>query len=331
MLPLEEQLARSWPPQQWADVTVLVAVSGGPDSVALLRAMHQIRLPGPGRMVVAHFDHGLRGEQGLADSRFVRALSARLDLECAAGRVEAGEVAMPASEEAARAARYQFLQRAAAEHGARLIATGHTADDQAETILHRIIRGTGLAGVAGIPRTRTLGPASLIRPMLHVRRAEVVEYLAELGQPYQVDSTNAETRFTRNRIRHELLPHLAEHYNPAVADALLRLGRLAGEAQAVIDRLADELLERNASPLGGGEVLLDARTLSVQPRYLIREVLLALWRRQGWPLQAMGFEQFEELAEMLLTAAHGRPVASRTFPGSVAVAGQEGELRFVRQ
>ena len=155
------------------------------------------------------------------------------------------------SEATARTARYAFLQETAERFGARYVVTGHTADDQAETILHRIVRGTGIAGLAGMARVRPLGPAAtLIRPLLDFRRLELLAYLTDLGQPFRSDSSNSDTAFTRNRIRCRLLPELAAEYNPGVVASLVRLGRLAGEVQSVVDALVEDLAALCLLPAG---------------------------------------------------------------------------------
>ena len=215
--PLDQELAAAWPPESWADVSVLVAVSGGADSVALLRGLAGLKVGGEGKLVVGHFNHRLRGEESDGDEQFVARLAEELGLGLECGRLEAGDIdACPDGiEEAARRQRYRFLTETAERVGARYVACAHTADDQVETVLHRILRGTGIAGLAGIPRCRRLSPAvTLIRPLLEVRRAELVDYLASLGQSYREDSSNLDRRFTRNRIRHDLLPQLAKDFNP---------------------------------------------------------------------------------------------------------------------
>ena len=242
----ELRLAGSWPPEEWREVTVLVAVSGGPDSLALLRGLRALKIAGDGRLVAAHVNHQLRGSESDEDERFVREQCESLGLPCEVGKAPVAAIADEQGdgiEAAARQARYAFLTEAAHRVGARFVATGHTADDQAETILHRILRGTGIAGLAGSPRTRALSPATtLIRPMLTVRRAEVLAYLDRLGQPFREDRTNADRRFTRNRIRHELLPELARQYNPHVVEALVRLGKLARESQAALEPMIEDLM-----------------------------------------------------------------------------------------
>jgi tRNA(Ile)-lysidine synthase len=331
--PLESALAASWPPSEWRDVSVLVAVSGGADSVALLRAMHALKTGGEGRLLAAHLNHGLRGPEADADQAFVADLCAKLGVPCHVGRTDVEKLAAERGnglEEAAREARYQFLTRTAAESGARYLVTAHTADDRVETILHRILRGTGIAGLAGIGRTRFLPEAglTLIRPLLDIRRTELLAYLDELDQPFREDPSNRDPRFTRNRIRHELLPVLAERFNPGVAEALLRLGTLAGELQVVVDGRVEELAARSVAARSPGHVEIDPRPLADQPRYLVRELLIAVWREQGWPMQAMGFAEWDELAGLAAelavdpSARHPR----RVFPGGVMAEADSGRL-----
>lgn len=324
----ERRLAEDWAPSDWSDLTVLVAVSGGADSVALLRGLAALRRPGPGRLIVAHFNHALRAA-ATDDERFVVELCRDLGLVCEVGRARVAERAAECGdgvESAARHARYEFLQATAERLGARYVATAHTADDQAETIMHRILRGTGLAGLSGMPRSRPLGQAvTLLRPMLGLRRANVTAYLAELEQPFREDETNADRRFTRNRLRHDLLPQLAEEYNLQAADALLRLGRLAGEAQKIIGGLAADLLERCLRKQSPDRLLVDCRVLQDQSPYLVREALLLAWRSQGWPEQAMGLEQWDQLAAL---ARQQAAAASNTLtlPGAILAIRSRDEL-----
>jgi tRNA(Ile)-lysidine synthase len=314
---LEAKLAQSWPPESWGDVTVLLAISGGADSVALLRAMANLRPADGGRLVAAHFNHRLRGAEAAADESFVVQLSRQLDIPCEVGRADAGRLkAAPKQglEAAARKARYRFLQQTAHRVGARYVATAHTADDQAETVLHRILRGTGLNGLGGIRRARLLADGvALIRPLLEIRRAELLEYLASLNQPFRDDSTNRRPQFTRNRIRRDLLPKLAAQYNERVVEALLRLANLAADAQSVIDQLTAELAERCVRE-GRDGVEIDCTSIAGANRCLVRELLVLLWKRQNWPLRAMGYAQWEELASLAASPAAASPLA---LPGGV--------------
>jgi tRNA(Ile)-lysidine synthase len=310
---LEFKLSEAWPPSDWSDVTVIAAISGGCDSVALLRAMAAVRRPGPGRICVAHLNHQLRPNAN-DDEAFVVDLCRQLEVACEVGRI-AVEDSGDGIEAAARKARYRFLEQAAERWGARFVATAHTADDQAETILHRIVRGTGIRGLSGMARTRPLGHATLIRPLLAVHRVELQAYLDSLAQPYRHDETNADVRFTRNRIRHEVMPELRERFNPGVADALLRLGALAGETQAVVDGLVEELFARCVTIEGPRTASVDLRPLADRPRYIVRELLMALWRHQRWPLQAMGRRKWDDLSELALSSTPQR----QAFPGDILV------------
>jgi tRNA(Ile)-lysidine synthase len=326
-LPFDNRLLAAWPAERWRDLRVLAAVSGGADSVALLRAVVRLRGSSDG-LVAAHFNHGLRGERALADEQFVAELCRSLGVECVRGRAEgAGSHGSGESfEEAARRARYEFLRRAAEQHGARYVATGHTADDQAETILHHILRGTGLRGLAGMKRARPLGPAvTLVRPMLAIRRAEVLEYLAELRQPYREDETNLDQTLVRNRIRHTLLPLLAREYSGSIVESLLRLGALAGDAQRIIEAQAESLLERSLVSCDARRMVIDLRPLAASDPHLVREALIAAWRRQGWPLQSMGWAHWAQLAEMALAADAGE-VAPQVFPGAIRAERKGDEL-----
>ncbi len=329
----EQKLASAWPAENWRDVTVLLAVSGGADSVALLRAFKALRAGGTGGLFVAHFNHHLRGQQSDADQQFVAGLCETLQLESVIGH--APPLPSPARdsvpEATSRAARYEFLRQVAERRGARYLATAHTADDQAETILHHILRGTGLAGLAGMPRARVLTAAvTLVRPMLAVTRCETLAYLDSLGQTYCDDQTNRDLQFTRNRIRHELLPLLKRDYSTSVVESLLRLGALAADAQHVIDGLAESLLQRSSISSDATRVTLDCRALAGQDRHLVRELLLAVWRRQAWPLQAMGYAQWNLLAEMALAPAGDPTLRKQVLPGAITAQRQGEQLVLAR-
>jgi tRNA(Ile)-lysidine synthase len=323
LLSLEQKIELARPAGSWGEVRTIVAVSGGADSVALVRALQRTVTPRGQSLTVAHYNHGLRGEQSMADERFVCQLAQGLDLPCVVGRDEvlASADNPDGIEAAARDARYRFLQATAERLGARYILTAHTADDQAETILHHLLRGSGLAGLAGIPRTRVLSPAvTLLRPMLAIRRTEVLDYLNTLAQEYCHDATNDDRALTRNRIRHELLPLLTRDYAPGVVDSLLRTGALAGDAQRLIEAGAENLLDATIGERTSGRVTLDVGRLQQADRHLVREMFVVLWRRQDWPRQAMGWDQWNLLADLAQSSQGSTPAAAATImlPGAVS-------------
>jgi tRNA(Ile)-lysidine synthase len=301
---------------------VVVALSGGPDSVALARALLSVRGGPAVPLVLAHLNHRLRGAESDSDEQFVAALHAGL-LAAGVGGVELVceqiDVASRASgqganlESSARALRYEWLAGVARSRGLRRVATGHTADDQAETVLHHLLRGTGLDGLRGIAARRELGPGvEVVRPLLRLTRAEVLAYLEALGQPARQDSSNSDPRYTRNRIRHELLPRLAAEYNPRVAAALARLAEQAEEVCRAEEGPARELLRAAELPRAGPLVILDAPRLAEAPRRLVRRALRLVWAREGWPTGEMGHEEWERVAELVLA-----PEGALDLPGPV--------------
>lgn len=332
----ETKLAETWDPSEWGAVNVLVAVSGGPDSVALLRGLDSLKTAGSDHLVVAHFNHRLRGAESDADQAFVAETAARLGVPLEVGYPASGPIRSGRGdgfEAAARRARYQFFTATAAKVGARYVAVAHTADDQAETILHRILRGTGIGGLGGMRRVRPLcEAATLIRPLLSFRRAEVRAYLEDIGQPYQLDATNLDVRRTRNRIRHRLLPELAAEFNPDVTAALLRLGGLAGEVQSVVAGIVEQQIDRRLVESTPSVAYLDMSRWPDEPRYVLRELLMAVWRRQGWPRRPMSFEHWDILAAMAESSAQdpAGPSLRRSFPGGVVAESVSGALRLRR-
>jgi tRNA(Ile)-lysidine synthase len=283
----------------------VVAVSGGADSVALLRALQSLY---PTSLTVAHVNHQLRGAESDGDEAFVRELAGKLSLPCRVKSVDVAKRATGANLEAiARQVRYEFFGEVAAETSAGWIATGHTADDQAETVLHRLIRGTGLQGLRGIGHRR----ANIVRPLLGVSRVEVVEYLASLDQAHREDSSNADPRYTRNRLRHELLP-LLKTFNPAIVPALGQLASQAGEAFELLEEEAVRLLKEVELPRAGNRLILDALKLAGAHPYLVRELFRLLWHRETWPISNMTADHWTRLVEI----AHGK-LAAADFPEGI--------------
>ena len=323
----EQKLAASWAPQQWQDHTLLVAVSGGADSVALLRAIHALKSQGDGRLIVGHFNHRVRGAQSDADEQFVLGVAQALELQIVVRDDRSKASSGSTDEESLRNARYTFLQQQAEATGARYVVTAHTANDQVETILHRILRGTGIAGLAGVPRNRPLGDAAvLMRPMLQITRQEVVKYLSDLRQPYCEDASNVDVNYTRNRIRHELLPLLSEQYNPGIQEAVLRLGQLAGEAQIIVDRMVDTWMEARVRVHSPSHVEVDCSLLGSDDRPVVRSLLAAIWKAQAWALGDMGFAEWDRLACLATSESN----SSTDLPGPVRAQKKAASLSLTR-
>ena len=274
---------RDRPGERW-----LAAVSGGADSVALLTALRS-QLP-PGKLVAAHLNHQLRGGESDADAAWVAQLCSTWGLPLVA---ESRPVASLSTdwgvgyEEGARRARYEFLEEAARQSACDVIALAHTASDQAETILHHLLRGTGLAGLRGIPEQRPLGAVTLVRPLLEVTRDEIASYLAAQGQNHRTDHTNEERTATRNRLRLDLLPQLRAEYNPQIDRALTRLARQVADVQTAVVQVAEQLWTTAREPTGFGVCVLAWQKLANSPQHVLREMFVLIWQHHGWPRQAM--------------------------------------------
>jgi tRNA(Ile)-lysidine synthase len=233
-----------------APAEVVVAVSGGADSTALLDALARVRERKglPRAIIVAHLNHQLRGEESDGDERFVRELAGGLNLPVYVERMAVADQAKLEQrnlEATARRLRYEFLRQVAEERGAGFVFTAHTQDDQAETILMRLLRGSGAAGLRGIHRVMALSDqVKLVRPMLSLTRAEVIEHCEHYKIAFRTDSSNLSLDLTRNRVRHELLP-LLRTFNPRVEESLARASDLLTEDEEFLQRIAGEVLARS--------------------------------------------------------------------------------------
>ena len=231
------------------DGLVVAAVSGGPDSMGLFSILHALSEEMGYRLAVAHFDHRIR-ESSRGDRALVEEYAERLSVPVYIG---AGDVPAQAErsgdslEVAARRARYRFLEDVADETGARCIATGHTRDDQVETVVMRIVRGTGVRGLAGIPTRR----GRIVRPLLGLGRDDTRACCDGLGIPYALDPTNDDRKFLRNRIRHDLLPLLESSYDEGVRDHLLGLAESAQRVLAAARERTRPIMERNLRKIAG--------------------------------------------------------------------------------
>lgn len=266
---------------------LVIALSGGPDSVALLRAMlDSAPILGTAVAGVAHLHHGLRGADADADETFCRELATALGLPI---HVDHEDVAARASrtrrsiEAAGHDARADFYRRALEALGADLVATGHTADDVAESVVLHLGRGAGTRGLSGIrPRV-----GLVVRPLLDVGRPEIVRDLADRGQSFRDDKSNADRRFTRNRVRHDVLPALREAVSPRIVEALGRAARLAWDDEALLDELAQERTARVTRPDGRAWII-DVDALGREPVALRRRIVERTSEQPGhvmcgWP------------------------------------------------
>jgi len=282
---------------------VVVAVSGGPDSVCLLRALHALAEELGLSLHIAHLDHMFRGKESADDAVFVAGLASALGIPATIERFDVPAFCRErglAPQQGARAVRYGFLQQVVHDQDATCIATGHTADDQAETVLMRLLRGAGVSGLSAIPPVRD----NIVRPLIDCTRDEVMEHLRAAGQEFRTDPSNAKPLYTRNRIRLEVLPIL-KRLNPRIIDTL------AAEASLLRDE--DEAVEAYLSTLAENAVTQTADTLSVKrdlfdmlPPAFRRRLLRQLVNRTDLDASLLSLGQIDDALSFMLSTQTGR-------------------------
>lgn len=261
---------------------IVVAVSGGPDSVCLLDILFFLREDFRTELMVAHFDHGLRPNEDEAETRFVESLATTLSLpfETRKGNLDTGEGSL---EERARNERYRFLEEVRERYSAQKIALGHQRNDQAETVLMRLLRGSGTGGLSGIPPVRS--SKTVVRPILDLTRFEIESYLRERGIPHRIDSSNLDESFLRNRIRLQLLPYL-ENYQPRVVDTLAQTADILRADHDYLEAVSEKWLETMG--LAGKDVEVDVKALCALHEAVRKRVIRLCLRRAGGDLHGVG-------------------------------------------
>ena len=278
---------------------VLAACSGGPDSVALLHLLLSLSPELPVEVFVAHFNHGLRPEAD-ADEAFVAGLAGGRGLRFVSGRSDVRKFAREHRlnlEEAGRRLRYDFLRRAARKLGATKIATGHTMNDQAETLLLRLIRGTGLRGLAGIAPVIHDDPCPVVRPLLRLSRPQIEEFLTAEGLDWRLDESNLDRRFIRNRVRSELLPELERNYGRRVVEHIARLADIVREEESLMEGFSREVSAVLMSGAGKAGAL-DARVLGLLPVAMGRRVVREFIREVKGDLRGISYADVDRLLKL---------------------------------
>jgi tRNA(Ile)-lysidine synthase len=308
---------------------LLVAVSGGADSMALL---HLLQACAAGRgleLVVAHLNHQLRGPASDADQRLVEEYCRQQGLPLCVAMAPVRRLARENQtnlEAQARAVRYRWLAEQAQAAGAPWAATAHQADDQAETVLHHLLRGTHLAGLRGIaPRRRLANNVAAVRPLLAVTplavtRREIEAYLAHARLPFCMDQSNLDLAFTRNWLRQVVLKPLKERYGDVVIHRLAALAAGARRMHRRLARRAARWLARAELPRAGPMIVLDAKTLARASTRTLAALFVALWRREHWPRGEMTRRHWQRLAHLARQQNAPMQNARMDLPGGVRAA-----------
>ncbi|MGH7798773.1 MAG: tRNA lysidine(34) synthetase TilS [Candidatus Binatia bacterium] len=313
---------------------MLVAVSGGPDSVALLHVLNDVRDEFRLELGVAHLQHGMRGGEAKEDARFVEQLAEKLEIPFHLKEINLAQMKSSAGkgnlEALARAERYRFFAEVVRERGLGKVATAHTQDDQAETVLMWFLRGAGVKGLGGMaPRHQfDIGGGdstvlTVIRPFLEVSKAEVLQYLAERRLSFRVDRSNLDTALLRNWIRLELLPLIGRRAGTRVAARLSQQAELCREEDALLDDLARR---RYGSMLDAGG--LARRVFLAEPRALQRRVLRLWIERTRGHLRGLEFVHIEEILRLIL---EGTPQRRASIPGGWELVREYDTLKLVKR
>jgi len=289
---------------------IILGVSGGPDSMFLLDVLPKLS---SNQIIVAHLNHKFRGEEANKDAEFVQR-----ECEERGIRAEIKTYDVPAfiketglsAQEAAREIRYQFYLEIAKKWNAKYIALGHHANDQAETILMRIIRGTGIHGLSGIPYVRNFDSCKIIRPILDITRVEIESYCAENKILYRTDLSNFSTKYFRNEIRLNVLPYL-EKYNEQIITHIHQLGKMAQEESAFLDRLADQFIESNKIDGQKNSYIFNALSLQNLDIALQKRVIHLILRYLNFKVDI----SFKHIDDVIRLTHHFHPSKSIDLPG----------------
>lgn len=272
---------------------ILIAYSGGPDSTALLSLLQKLRKEWDFEILLAHFNHRLR-RRAWEDEQFVREVARKSGFPLFLGTEDVRRCAKERrwnTEEAARKLRYDFLKRTATKVGATKIATGHTLSDQAETFLMRLLRGSGIRGLAGI---YPVVEGMIIRPLIEVERKDIEAYLEEKRISYRVDESNFDRRFFRNRIRMDLIPYIQRNYDPGIIPRLGRAASILQEEEALLDEWA-KAMAREVIVSKDGQPILKRRALSSLPLAMQRRVVREFVLRLKGDLRDISFKDVESI------------------------------------
>jgi tRNA(Ile)-lysidine synthase len=276
---------------------VLVGVSGGPDSITLLKVLLSFKKKYNLSIFIAHLNHMLRGKESDEDSYFVESLAKKLNLHCEIGHCNLPKIMQKEKltlEEAARKYRYEFYLETTQKLGANKIALGHNADDQVETVLMRLLRGSGVEGLMGIPPVRD----NIIRPLIECSRREIEEYCREHKIKYRIDSSNKKAMYFRNKIRIKLLPLLSKNYNKNIKNVILRQQKIISEVSEYLQQETELLFRKIAKVEGQEKVIIDLKKMSPLPLALKRRIIRKSIKIVKGNLYSISFEHNNRILKL---------------------------------
>jgi len=280
---------------------ILVGLSGGPDSVVLLQCLAALRKEYSLDLHIAHLDHKFRGEESAKDRRFCEGLAKGMRLEITCEEIDVPRIARQkgiSPEEAARFERYDFFKRLCRRKNIKKLAVGHTRDDQAETVLMRAIRGSGMAGLGGMLAIKDMKGLTIIRPFIEISRHEIEVFIKDNGLKFRHDSSNDKMVFTRNRIRHELIPHLERDFNPNIKEVLVNMAENLRAENEFVEKFAKRKF-RATSKIRQDEIAIDIKRFKRQPEAIRKRILRSALECLKGNLRRFTYQHWKEMEELI--------------------------------
>ncbi len=308
--------------------SVLIAVSGGPDSVALTLCLLSLQQDYDLKLAIAHLNHMLRKDEAERDEAFVKKLAENLGLEFYKRRSDAALFAEKQGlsiEEAGRKLRYDFFNTISEKHGFQKIATGHTMDDNAELVIMNLLRGAGLKGLSGIPPKRD---NRFIRPLIQLSKKAILDFLSECGQDYMIDSSNLETLYLRNRIRNTLIPLLQTEYNPSVIQALDRTASIFRQEEDYLEKKAEIVFEKCLTAREDSQVCLSGEMISGLHPAMQNRVLRKAVKWVKKDLKRISLVHLKQITELISVPGQD---ASLDLPGRIRIYKNKGIIRIKKE
>jgi len=286
--------------------TIIVGASGGPDSVALTHILHSLQYELGFHLHIAHYNHNLRRSAN-TDQKFVEQLAEQLNVPCSVGHWANPKALKKGSlEDAARKRRFQFFNQLARKINAQAVVLAHTEDDLAETVLMRILRGTGLQGLRGILPTREIDGTYFVRPLLNVKKDDILTFLKKKNIPFRIDPTNKQTKFFRNKIRLELLPLLTKQYNQNIKELLTNLANNVDTDYDYLESQAQKLFEKHAKYSAHKKnIRIDLKPFMTQHPALKRMLIRVSMEQLQGDTRRLTLAHFREIEDLLQNRPEG--------------------------
>jgi len=305
---------------------ILVGLSGGPDSIVLLHILSQLRKEYMLDIYIAHLDHKFRGEQSTSDRKFCEDIAGKSGFDIVCEEIDVPKIIKKekiSPEEAARQARYDFFERVARKKNITKIAVGHTRDDQAETVLMRLIRGSGMLGLGGVAPVKDIHGITVIRPVIEISRSRIDSFIKEFGLEFRHDSSNDDVSFTRNRIRHELFPYLEGKFNPNIKEVLANMAENLRVENEFLEKFARRKFKGMVRKNKSGAIEIDIKKFRKQPEAMRKRIFRSSLEALKGNLRRFTYQHWKEVKD-LIESRPGNSIVD--LPGDINIVKRKESL-----